>query len=218
MSTQGSSADRELRSKKNITMDEKTINLIVKQVSEAVSANISANMNEKFKNLDEQLSSFHTQVTKTNIDIRKIDKRVDTLEQYLRRCSLRFFCLEHPSAHNVSEVVHEIISEKLKITNVSVNDFEDCHRVNDKTILVKFKSHDIKQMVYGAKTKLRGTQYVIREDLTTTRHRAVLAAVKKFGPKNVWTIDGKIRWKSEGQVVKPTFEQLEEIIQEMSNN
>lgn len=218
MTTQGSLADRELRSKKTGTMDDKVISLIIKQVSDSVSANIAANMDEKFKSLDEQFSSFNAQITKNKSDIRKIDKKVDALEQYSRRCNLRFFGLENPLSHNLAEEVCKLINEKLKITHVGVKEIENCYRVNNKIVLVKFKSHDIKQTVFGAKTKLKNTQYVIREDLTNTRHHAVLAAVKKFGSKNVWTMDGKIRWKSNGQVVKPAFEQLEQIVLEMANN
>lgn len=200
-----------MRSKKtDITMNEAAINHIIQQVS----SNISNNIDEKFVKLQLNLKSFQKQLNKNRTDLIKIDHRVDSLEQYTRRCNLRFYGLQHPHQENVSTTLMNFIINHLKISDFTINDIEHSYKVSEQMCIAKFKSHEMKQKIYNSKKILKGTKFVIREDLTVFRHKAVLAAVSKYGPSNVWTIDGKIRLKIQGDTIKPTLEDLEKIIDE----
>lgn len=215
-----SSGDRNLRSNQKDGLNDMTmsnINYIIKQVSTQVSANISADISKRFDEVENRLKTFNIAITENKSSIIKIDHRVDSLEQYTKRCNLRIYGLKRQNSENTNQIISNFICDKLKI-NITEIDLEHSYRINNSVLLVKFKMHEMKQKIYNSKAKLKHTDYIIREDLTIFRHNAVKAAVAKFGAKNVWTIDGKIRWKINNAVVKPTIHELEKIIEETPIN
>lgn len=214
------SGDRTLRSTQKDGLNDMSMNnidYIIKQVSTQVSANISADINKKFERVENTLKTFSISIKENKSAIIKIDQRVDSLEQYSKRCNLRIYGIKRQDNENTNQIVTKFVCDKLRI-NVIEADLEHSHRLNDNILLVKFKMHELKEKIYNSKSKLKGTDYVIREDLTTFRHNAVKAAISKYGAKNVWTINGKIRWKVTNVVAKPAIAELEQVIQEISAN
>ena len=53
--------------------------------------------------------------------------------------------------------------------------------------------------VFTNKKRLKGKNMSITESLTKIRMSALKEARNKFGYSNVWTADGKIMYKDEGQ-------------------
>ncbi|KAK9707670.1 hypothetical protein QE152_g27714 [Popillia japonica] len=67
-----------------------------------------------------------------------------------------------------------------------------CHRLpakkqQQRPIIVKFHDRATKANVCSKKKELRGTKFVIREDLTRTRHFLMVEAKKKYGNRSVWS-------------------------------
>ncbi|CAH1155662.1 unnamed protein product [Phaedon cochleariae] len=206
----------ELRQTK--TMDERVINQIISKVSEAVTFNISNRIDEKFKNLEEKFNLLDNGIKQNKNTKTHIDHRLDALEQLSKRKSLRVFGMNVKSTENPSRMIADVITNKMELDHIDVNDFETCYNITPDIILLKFKSFEVKQRVFDAKTKLKGSGISFKEDLTSFRRKAVVAAGKKFGRNSVWTADGKIRWKdTNGVTIKPTHSVLEDLIKEMAN-
>ena len=68
---------------------------------------------------------------------------------------------------------------------------------------MKFIRHNDKSKIYSNKRKLKGTGISITESLTKIRLEKLKIAREKHGFRNVWTMDGKIYFKSDDE--KPTL-------------
>lgn len=102
-------------------------------------------------------------------------------------------------------LVSNFCKEKLKL-NVGPELMDACHRLpakkqQQRPIIVKFHDRATKANVCSKKKELRGTKFVIREDLTRTRHFLMVEAKKKYGNRSVWSNNGKIFVKVNGEVV-----------------
>lgn len=143
---------------------------------------------------------------------RECELKVDDLEQYGRRTSLRVFGIKESEKENTDDIVIKLLEDKLAI-KLPLEDIHRSHRVGrlekkattkngnpnstadrPRPIIVRFSSYRVRQRVFQAKRKLAGTGVVIREDLT--RHRLALlnAAATMYGMKNTWTSDGRIKF------------------------
>ncbi|XP_047029389.1 uncharacterized protein LOC124646257 [Helicoverpa zea] len=90
-----------------------------------------------------------------------------------------------------------VLTEKLKMSNISAADIASCHRLGTETgkprpLLIRFQSLSLRSEVWQSKTMLKGSGLVFSEFLTKPRHDAFLAARKHFGVKQCWTSEGKI--------------------------
>lgn len=131
--------------------------------------------------------------------------RIDDLEQYGRRPSLRIFGIPEKQGEDTDVEVLKV-AEKLKVP-ISIADISRSHRVGkpvDKEhgkdakprgIIVRFTSYRTRRLLFSEKRKLAGTGVVIREDLTARRRELLADAVVKYGRENVWTTDGNIVYK-----------------------
>jgi FtsZ-binding cell division protein ZapB len=134
--------------------------------------------------------------------------KIDDLEQYGRRTSLRVFGVPEKSGESTDNIVIKLCKEKLDV-DLKIDDIHRSHRVGrlqepgqqgsngkdrHRPIIVRFDGYRTRQRVFAAKKALKGTGITIREDLT--RHRLALfnAAADRYGIRNVWTIDGRIKF------------------------
>ncbi|KAM3965979.1 uncharacterized protein ACR2FA_012837 [Aphomia sociella] len=100
------------------------------------------------------------------------------------------------SSENLKNTVHKIISSRLKIQDICPDSI-NCHYLGSDTarrrpILVRFSRYGDRDLVWKAKTHLKGTGLTISEFLTKSRHEIFVAARKHFGVRNCWTSEGKI--------------------------
>ncbi|KAL4707585.1 hypothetical protein ACJJTC_001630 [Scirpophaga incertulas] len=98
---------------------------------------------------------------------------------------------------NLFDTVHQVLSNKLKLSDVSKDNIQICHRLGSsqqktRPILVRFMSTHHRQTVWEAKTALKGSGVTLSEFLTQTRHGVFLDARRHFGLKSCWTVQGKI--------------------------
>lgn len=180
---------------------QETLNKILKCVEKSNEG--IAILNSKFDNIDREVNKLKSVTLKNTLEIDTINKKIDNMEQYTRNNNIRIFGLQEKPNENTQELILNIIKEKLKINNIIPGDIEKSFRIgkpNEKprAIFVKFKSHQNKINVYGNKSKLKGTKITIREDLTKQRIKILNEKIEKYGKKNVWTLDGKIKWIENG--------------------
>ena len=90
---------------------------------------------------------------------------------------------------------------------IFTDDLDRNHRIgktkdNNKhrrPIIVKFASHNDKHKVFRNKKRLKGKKISITESLTKTRMAKLNEARDVFGFTNVWTSDGRILYKQDGE-------------------
>ena len=100
-------------------------------------------------------------------------------EQYSRRNSIRIFGLEKKEKESLEECetnVIKLISNKLNI-GIEGQEIEACHRVgkNNATI-VKFTNRKLQEQIIRNRRKLKGTKYVINEDMTKINLQGLMRA------------------------------------------
>lgn len=98
---------------------------------------------------------------------------------------------------NISERITGLVAEHLDLPNFSSASIKDCHRLGryfdkPRPIVVKFCDISVRNKVWFAKTKLKGTGVTQSEFLTTSRHETFMAARQRFGISKCWTRDGMI--------------------------
>lgn len=126
--------------------------------------------------------------------IRKLEDKIDSMEQYSRRKNIRIYGVAENPKINVSEEV----GKTLKTLNLEQKQVAECYRIgkvkNDKPrpIFVKFCNYEDKHQVILSRKKLKGTKIHIKEDLTKTRFEIMKEASIKYGYKNVWSTNGKV--------------------------
>ena len=93
----------------------------------------------------------------------------------------------------------ELIKSKLDV-DVTEKDLDRSHRATAKKpsdgpwpIIVKFARHNVRQKVYAVRTKLKGTQIFIREDLTVKKQKLMRETLKHESIAKAWSTDGRIR-------------------------
>lgn len=140
-----------------------------------------------------------------------LKKQIDNVEQYNKRKTLRIIGIKETENENVLEIVEDIIKSKMKL-NISQNSIDECYRIQNKkdvnkpggqqtektvAIVVKFNTYEDRKMVYANKSRLKNFKIKIYEDLTKSKLLLMNKAIVKYGWKNVWTLDGKIKVKTE---------------------
>lgn len=164
-------------------------------------------LNIKLDAVNSELKVVSDKTAVTTNDINLNRKKIDALEQYTRRNNLRFFGVPEVECENTEELVINIINAILKL-QVDINDIERSHRVGApsedpkkyRAIIVKFCSYRVRSEVYKNKKNLKRKNIVIREDLTGERVQMLSAATLKYGRRNLWTQDGRIKWIDQGRV------------------
>ena len=158
--------------------------------------------------------------------------KIDELKQYSRRNCLHINGIKEtdPPKENVSEETSEIstqenidiavlllFNEKLRV-DVHIRDIDRTHRIGrekqknkdaPRPIIVKFSNYNTRQRVFQARSKLKGTQITIVENLNSKRV-AILSKVRnKFGVRNVSSLDGRIFAVVQG--LKTRIDSIEQI-------
>ncbi|KAI4457876.1 l1 transposable element-related [Holotrichia oblita] len=183
----------------------------IASISSSISEVINTQMSKIVQVYETKISSLENEIKDLKSSNEKLkvecNEKTDRLEQYSRQNSVRIFGVKEVPTENIEEVVKEIIMRKLNI-NLADSYIEKCHRVglkktnSDRPVIVKFSSYKHKSEVFRHKSKLKGTNIIMREDLTYYRLMEFRRLTEKYGRRNVWTMDGVIYYNTEGTVKK----------------
>ena len=135
-----------------------------------------------------------------------LSDEMDALEQYSRRNCLLFHGVPETDADTSSadttESVISLCQGKLDV-NVSRELIDRSHRLGQRhvgpsgeykprPIIVKFRSYETRRLVFSAKRRLKGTKFVVTENLTRRRND-LLKKVRSLDTVScAWTTDGRI--------------------------
>lgn len=132
----------------------------------------------KVKSLDDQVVFLEDENVTLKESVRKMETKLDYLENQSRRNNLIFRGVSEVSDgvemwSDVEDRVINLVNEKLKI-DLHLDDIERAHRINrvnrdskyPRDIVVKFNSFKIREKIWNAKTNLKGSQYILLEDFS----------------------------------------------------
>ena len=131
-----------------------------------------------------------------------LSDEMDALEQYSRRNCLLFHGVPETDANDTTESVISLCKGKLDV-DVSRDLIDRSHRLGQRhvgpsseykprPIIVKFRSYETRRSVFSAKRLLKGTKFVVTENLTRRRND-LLKKVRSLDTVScAWTTDGRI--------------------------
>nr|CAH7736894.1 unnamed protein product [Callosobruchus chinensis] len=161
------------------------------------SNNIANAVTEKFNCYDAEIASLEAEMqllksscnntTSSRDDSSKIERKVDVLQQEAKNNKIRLMGAKESPNKNILVAVKQVIFNKLKINPEKLD--------NNVTIGSNTLSMLKKKM-------LKGSQIVMKEDLTVERTKFVNEASEKYGFKNVCTFNGNIFVKTDNGLKK----------------
>ena len=143
---------------------------INEQLKRKYNANISVNERSEVNNVDvENVDTHYTNDSINNIEsIRRLEQRIDNLEDHSRRDNLLFYGFPEYLGENCTLRIKEVICNKILNDSVHAKDikFVRAHRLGKyngrnakpRPIIVKFREYNERMDVFMSKKKLRGTQ------------------------------------------------------------
>jgi len=181
--------------------------LIQKQLVEAITKGVA--------------SVFAEQVRELNQTIRDQAKKINDLQRYTRRNSVRVYGIpEAPSGQkeDTDVLVRDVFKTQLKV-EVSPSEICRSHRAGTtikgksgevllRPVIVKFTIYNARHRVYKEKKKLKCSPICIKEDLTPQNAKLLKLAQDKYGLRNTWIIDGRILY------IDPTSKKVQRYVHE----
>lgn len=141
--------------------------------------------------LSDRIRELEKQVAVQNSDI-------DALKQKSKNSSLCFFGVDESQREDTRKVILDVITSKIGI-DMCKEEIISCYRIGKtrddgrtRPVLVYFSVTQRRDTVYKAKSKLKSTKIIIRENLTKGRMLIVKGALEAFGSKQVWTMHGVV--------------------------
>lgn len=129
-------------------------------------------------------------------------QRMQSMEQYSRRNSVRIIGLEEgkDAEGDLMEEVKTMFRSKMNLTFEDVA-FSSCFRAGRKTeeakikprhVVVSFHKQDSKMLIMKNRRKLKDSGILIVEDLISDKHKLLKKCQEIFGAKSTWTLNGTV--------------------------
>lgn len=216
--------DKDQKSKKASQEDDALIRKIMEKIlgSQTFMDRLVRGISERVaKAVKDELQLISNEVKELKQALQETSNSLDNLEQFSRRKNLRVFGIPGDVTHNedTTAKIVALFNEKMDV-QVRREDIETCYRVRGTRrenqsappVFVRLINHKLKKEIYAHKTKLKGSKVVLREDLTSRRLLLLDAAVKRYGRKNAWSINGTIYHKTgpDGGIIRSSYEDFQE--------
>ncbi|XP_047022489.1 uncharacterized protein LOC124631897 [Helicoverpa zea] len=131
--------------------------------------------------------------------MKALARELDNVEMRGRRKMVLLHGVAEQAKEDTAQVVAEVVRSHLELADFSVSEVRRCHRMGRPTgaskprpILCKLRDVSVRDSIWFAKMKLKGTGITISEFLTRSRHQLFMSARDKFGVNNCWTKQGHI--------------------------
>jgi ribA/ribD-fused uncharacterized protein len=104
---------------------------------------------------------------------KQLSERLLKLDTYIRRENLKFCGISeenNETSHQCQKKIYDLFQNQLELANSNSIEFQRCHRMGkreagkNRDIIVRFVRYGNRELVWGQKTKLKGTQFIIKED------------------------------------------------------
>lgn len=123
-------------------------------------------------------------------------QHIDKMETHSRRKMLLLHGVPDSKSEDTVAALVKAVTDHIQDPGfVCATDIARCHRLGrvgekPRPILVKFKDLSVRNRVWHAKSKLKGSGRTLAEFLTKPRHDAFLAARQRLGVSRCWTRGG----------------------------
>lgn len=184
---------------KEALQDPGTLQVFVSMLRDQVVAELQKTIQDNTKVIEDLKKTLDEKDRKIEV----LENKIDDLEQYQRRQCLRIFGVKEEAGEDTDQKAIEV-AKKIGV-DLSVTDIDRSHRVGvsnaerPRAIIVKFVSYRKRSEVFLSKKKLKGSGVTVREDLTKCRYRLLQESIQKYGIQNVWTMDGAVIAKVNGE-------------------
>lgn len=127
-----------------------------------------------------------------------LGREIDRQEMRRRRKMLLFHGVSEEKTEDLTSRVVGLVADRLLVSNFSSSSIKSSYRLGQSSnnkprpIVVKFSDISVRDKVWFAKTKLKGSGITQSEFLTKSRHDVFLEARSRFGINKCWTRDGYI--------------------------
>ena len=179
---------------------------ITQAITEATNKIIETVLNPLIKDYNGKIANLESVVERQTSEIRNLGDKLNDLEQYGRRNSIRLtnVCDNSTPRHNTDEFSVNTINDLIRPNPpITVDDIERSHPIGNpnregkRQLLVKFKSYKTKASVFKCKSNLKNNarKVFLSEDLTKSNYALVSELSKQRKAKCVnafWTHDGRI--------------------------
>lgn len=189
-------------------------------ISEIIISTIISKLTEKFEYYDNKISQLENEISelkskpnsqtpdseKIISEHKEVVQKLESVQQRSKMNNIRLMGMEENDDENITERLFSLFKNKLKVNSDEF--IQTAYRVGKKSglrprhIIITFKDIESKLKIYKKKSLLKGSGYVIKEDLTSERLKIVKDASTKYGFKNVWTYNGNIFAKTGNKVEK----------------
>ncbi|XP_071953848.1 uncharacterized protein [Antedon mediterranea] len=148
-----------------------------------------------------ELDDTKDRLSKVEHQVENLQNELDEAEQYSRRNCLIIQGIEEKQGEITDNIVLDLFKKKLSV-EVDKTCIDRSHRLGPKVkkngrargIIVKFSSYNVRNEVYKAKKKLKGSHIYIHENLTSKRSSLLRTVKQNYASvvSAVWTQDGRI--------------------------
>lgn len=149
-----------------------------------------------------EFSTFRTfmmaSMTTLQRQVEFLGREIDRMEMKNRRKMILLHGIPEDKSEDTSARVTTLVADYLDLPNFSSSSIKFSHRLGrpsgtrNRPIVVKFSDIVVRDKVWFAKTRFKGTGITQSEFLTKTRHDVFLTARQRFGIGKCWTREGRI--------------------------
>lgn len=178
----------------NVVLDKK-LDSFLKIIEE--NAGKIHDIEDKLDKHSTKMENLQTKIDSLQVICARVQKNTNELEQYSRRNCLRIFGLPESQHEDTNEKVVNLAKSKLGV-NIDPSNIDRSHRIgkptstNPRPIIVKFTSYAARARFIKSRRQLKGTNVVVKEDLTKTNQQLLQESKKHAKVKSAWSHDGKI--------------------------
>lgn len=169
--------------------------------------------------LQKEIAQLKSIIDDKNVQIQRLEKQVDSLEQYSRRNSLRIHGLPENTTEDVCEVALKLVNDDLGVTPpISLSDIDRVHRIGPRQstsrhgprpVILKMATYQARARIYSNRAKLRkntNKKVFINEDLTKARSHLLWRSRQSKKEQKLldcWTHDGNVLVKDKQGKITP---------------
>ncbi|KAG5860966.1 hypothetical protein JTB14_018487 [Gonioctena quinquepunctata] len=165
----------------------------IPELTNCILEKIRGHIEKELETLQKKTSELEKVVQKQDDTIKLMAKQNERFEKWIRRNNIIVYGLEKMNDESIKDRI-------LQISNTKMNsDVGSCYRLGNpnakksRPVLVNFFNGYTRQIIFSNKKYLKGTKYVIKEDLTEEQSTLFKMAIQEAGK------DGKV-WTSSGTV------------------
>lgn len=157
----------------------------------------SSSLQTKVVALEFQNSKLYESLSEVRNQVDRVLFKCNDNEQYSRRSNVRVFGIDESPDESCEGKILDFVKAKLDI-DLREFDIDRCHRVGLKkagkprAIIVKLDSYKVKSRIIKSRKKLKGTAFLITEDLTKENYSLLRKVREAEETSSAWSVDGKI--------------------------